>query len=363
MMRHRLLGGSGLRVSEMCLGTMVFGEPSWGCSRDESESILQCFVEAGGNFLDTADFYAGGRSEQFLGEMLANDRDRFVVGTKYSLTRDSSDPNAAGNHRKNLMRAVEASLVRLQTDYIDVLWLHQWDFFTPVTEVLRALDDLVRAGKVLYLGLSDTPAWVVARANTLAEERNWTPFVATQLEYSLVERTIEREFVPMCQMLDIAITAWSPLAGGVLSGKYSDGIPAGARFAQRAPSERQLEIARAAATVATDLDTTTAAVALAWVRSRPGVVIPIVGARTEAQLKENLEALTVTLSDDHMARLDAASAIDAGFPARMLGRLRSTPMVWGNSLIAVDNHRVERSGLPIDVQVAESRAVAGRSVS
>ena len=262
---------SGLRVSELCLGTMVFGEEGWGCSRGEAERILKTFAEAGGNFIDTADFYSNGRSEQYLGELLGADRDSFVLATKYSLTRNAADPNAAGNHRKNLVRAVEASLSRLRTDYLDVLWLHQWDFFTPITEVLRALDDLVRAGKVLYLGISDTPAWVVSRANTLAEERGWTPFVATQLEYSLVERTVEREYVPMCQALDIAITAWSPLGMGVLSGKYADD-KANGRLAGRpgAISDRNRAIAEAVAEVATELGAKPAQVALAWRCARPG---------------------------------------------------------------------------------------------
>jgi len=351
--RYKLLGNSGLRVSELCLGTMTFGEEGWGSSKEESGRVLQAFAEAGGNFVDTADFYSGGKSERFLGELLGEDRDSFVVATKYTLARHPQDPNATGNHRKNLVQALDASLKRLGTDYVDVLWVHQWDFFTPIEEVMRALDDQVRAGKVLYVGISDTPAWVVARANTMAEAHGWTPFVATQAQYSLVERTVERELVPMAQALDLATTAWSPLGMGVLTGKYAATTsPAEGRLAnsQRPNSlpERNLEIARVVGEVAAELGATPAQLALAWLMSRPGVVIPVVGARQESQLKENLGAVDVKLNRDQLERLDQVSAIELGFPHDFLMAMRRTNYVLGSTLDRIDNHRASRSGLPLN---------------
>ncbi|HEY5765110.1 MAG TPA: aldo/keto reductase, partial [Candidatus Deferrimicrobiaceae bacterium] len=221
-MRYKLLGRSGLRVSEICLGAMTFGEEwGFGASREESRRIFDAFADAGGNFIDTANMYTNGTSERFTGEFLGESRDRFVLATKYTLSMRADDPNASGNHRKNLVQSLEASLSRLRTDYIDLYWLHAWDFMTPVEEVMRALDDVVRAGKVRYIGVSDTPAWIVSRANTLAELRGWTPFIGLQIEYSLIQRTVERELIPMANDLDIAVTAWGAIGGGVLSGKYS----------------------------------------------------------------------------------------------------------------------------------------------
>src|SRR6266478_5672185 len=220
-MRYKLLGNSGLRVSELCLGTMTFGEDwGWGASPEESRKVYDTFLEAGGNFIDTANVYTNGTSEQLLGEFMAGHRDRVVLATKYTNAAPGNDPNAAGNHRKNMMQSVESSLKRLRTDYIDLYWLHIWDQITPIEEVMRGFDDLVRQGKILYAGVSDMPAWTVARANTLAELRGWTSFVGLQIEYSLVERTVERELIPMSKALSLGVLAWSPLAKGVLSGKY-----------------------------------------------------------------------------------------------------------------------------------------------
>ena len=221
-MRYRLLGRSGLRVSELCLGAMVFGDQrgAWGASREEAAAIVHSFAQVGGNFIDTANHYAGGESERIVGELIGPDRDRWVLATKYTLSADPDDPNAGGSHRKSLRRAVDASLKRLGTDYIDLYWVHIWDAFTPVEEVIRALDDLVRSGKVLYVGISDTPAWIVSRAVTLAEQQGLTPFCALQLPYSLVERTVERELLPMARALDLAVTGWAPLGGGLLTGRY-----------------------------------------------------------------------------------------------------------------------------------------------
>src|SRR6266852_6034100 len=203
-MRYKLLGKSGLRVSELCLGTMTFGEDwGWGASKEESRKVYDAFLEAGGNFIDTANIYTGGTSEQFLGEFMAGNRGRIVLATKYTNAAPGNDPNAAGNHRKSMMQAVEASLKRLKTNYIDLYWVHIWDGITPVEEVMRGLDDMVRAGKVLYVGISDAPAWWVAQANTLAKLRGWTQFVGLQLEYSLIERTVERELIPMAKALNL----------------------------------------------------------------------------------------------------------------------------------------------------------------
>jgi len=220
-MKYRLLGKSGLRVSEAALGTMTFGDEwGWGSPKAEAQRIYETYREAGGNFIDTANFYTSGTSERFLGEFIKGHRDSVVLATKYSNAAPGDDPNAAGNHRKSMMQALEASLKRLQTDYIDLYWVHIWDGITPVEEVMRGLDDLVRQGKVLYVGISDAPAWWIAQANTLAELRGWTQFVGLQIEYSLAERTVERELIPMSKALNLGVLAWSPLAKGVLSGKY-----------------------------------------------------------------------------------------------------------------------------------------------
>src|ERR1700722_17419133 len=218
-MKYRLLGNSGLRVSEAALGTMTFGDDwGWGTAKDEAQKVYDAFRDAGGNFIDTANIYTNGTSESFLGDFMEGHRQSVVLATKYTNAFPGTDPNAAGNQRKNMVQAVEASLKRLPTDYIDLYWVHIWDQITPVEEVMRALDDLVRAGKVLYTGISDAPAWWIAQANTLANLRGWSPFVGLQIEYSLIERTVERELLPMAKALNIGLTAWSPLANGVLTG-------------------------------------------------------------------------------------------------------------------------------------------------
>src|SRR5712675_1630181 len=231
-MKYRLLGNSGLRVSEVALGTMTFGDDwGWGTAKDEARKVYDAFREAGGNFVDTANLYTNGTSESFLGEFMEGHRQSVVLATKYTNAMPGTDPNAAGNHRKSMMQAVEASLKRLGTDYIDLYWVHIWDGITPVEEVMRGLDDLARAGKVLYVCISDAPAWWVAQANTLAELRGWTKFIGLQLEYSLIERTVERELIPMAKALNLGILAWSPLARGILTGKYhGEGKPDGGRM-------------------------------------------------------------------------------------------------------------------------------------
>jgi aryl-alcohol dehydrogenase-like predicted oxidoreductase len=323
--RYKLLGRSGLRVSELCLGTMSFGD-AWGFGADEKEShrILAAYAEAGGNFVDTANKYHEGQSEEIIGAFLAPQRDRWVVATKYTLAMRSDDPNAAGNSRKNMRQSVEASLRRLRTDYLDVLWVHAWDYLTPVEEVMRGLDDLVTAGKVNYVGLSDAPAWIAAQANTLAVARGWVPFVALQVEYSLIERSAERELVPMAEALGLALTAWAPLGAGVLTGKYTRGSAPGPQESKRATAnghrltERNLMIARAVDSVAAELGWSAAQVAIAWLRHRGGGIIPVVGVRTRGQLDDVLGRLGADLPDPAISRLGTASQIDPGVPYNLL---------------------------------------------
>ncbi len=313
-MRYTLLGHSGLRVSELALGTMTFGTDwGWGASESESTKQFELFAEAGGTLIDTADNYTNGSAESILGELLAADRDHFVVGTKYSLSLRDGDLNAGGNHRKSLVQALEGSLRRLRTDHVDVLWLHAWDYLTPPDVVIRALDDQVRLGKVLYLGVSDTPAWVVAQMQTLATSRGWTPFAGLQIEYSLVQREVERELIPMARGLGLGVLAWGPLGAGILSGKYARpaALSGQRRLADVDPG--RLAIAQTVADVADSLGLTSSLVALAWLRSRDGV-IPILGARTARQLTDNLACLDVTLPAEALARLDQASHVARGFP-------------------------------------------------
>jgi aryl-alcohol dehydrogenase-like predicted oxidoreductase len=345
-MRYKLFGSSGLRVSELCLGTLTFGEETGlGADKEESERVFRAFVEAGGNFLDTANRYNNGTSEQWTGDFIAGERDRFVVSTKYTLHMRPGDPNAGGNHRKSMMQAVEGSLRRLRTDYIDLYWLHQWDGTTSVEEVMRALDDLVRTGKVLYLGISDTPAWIVARGNTLAELRGWTPFVGLQVEYSLIERTVERELIPMARALGLAVVPWGALGGGVLSGKYHRApdpkAPADTRRARfhegtERVSERSFRIAEAVEAAAAELGRTPAQVALNWVRQQPGQIIPIIGARTEKQCRENLVCLDFSLEGKHLERLNEVSHVALGFPHEFLAMPSMIEMRHGGTQHALD---------------------------
>ena len=321
-MRYRLLGNSGLRVSEAALGTMTFGEDwGWGTAKEEARKVYDAFREAGGNFIDTANIYTNGTSETFLGEFLQGHRQSVVLATKYSNAFPGTDPNAAGNQRKNMVQAVEASLKRLQTDYIDLYWLHIWDQITPVEEVMRAFDDLVRQGKVLYVGVSDAPAWWIAQANTLAQLRGWSSFVGLQIEYSLIERTVERELIPMAKALNIGVTAWSPLAGGVLTGKYhghgsSEAGRMNTDMAKDFKPEQQRadRVVAAVKKVADETGRSLAQVALAWLQHRPVPVIPIIGARKLTQLQDNLASLEVALSPDQVKTLDEASQIEPGFP-------------------------------------------------
>jgi aryl-alcohol dehydrogenase-like predicted oxidoreductase len=303
---------------------MTFGEDwGWGSSVAESESILSTFLDRGGNFIDTANGYTKGHSEAIIGDFFARTpgrRDRTVIATKFSTNLFPGDPNAGGASRKNIVESCEHSLRRLRTDYIDLYWMHFWDPHTPIDETLRALDDLERAGKVRYIGVSDTPAWKVAQGNVLAELRGWTPFVGLQIEYSLIERTVEGELVPMARELGLGITPWSPLRGGVLSGKYTranaaDANPDRGDRVKSFLTERNLTIIDELLRVAKERNTTAAAVALAWVQSRPGVTSTIIGARRLDQLDQNLAALDVRLTADDIAALDKVSEPTLNFPA------------------------------------------------
>jgi aryl-alcohol dehydrogenase-like predicted oxidoreductase len=336
-MHYRLLGNSGLRVSEASLGTMTFGEDwGWGTPKDESRKVYDAFREAGGNFIDTANIYTNGTSETFLGEFMQGHRQSVVLATKYSNSFPSTDPNAAGNHRKSMVQAVEASLKRLKTDYIDLYWLHIWDQITPVEEVMRAFDDLVRQGKVLYVGVSDAAAWWIAQANTLAQLRGWSPFVGLQIEYSLMERTVERELIPMAKALNVGVTAWSPLAGGVLTGKYHGNGQSEPRRMDhemaknfRPDQQRADKIVPALQKISAHVGRSMAQVALAWLRYRPVPVIPILGARKLSQLQDNLASLDLQLSSDQVGTLDDASQIDLGFPYSMYAKELPRAIAYG----------------------------------
>ncbi len=336
-MKYRLLGNSGLRVSEAALGAMTFGDDwGWGAAKEEARKVYDAFREAGGNFIDTANLYTNGTSESFLGEFMEGHRQSVVLATKYTNAFPGTDPNAAGNQRKNMMQAVEASLKRLKTDYIDLYWVHIWDQITPVEEVMRGLDDLVRAGKVLYTGISDAPAWWIAQANTLAHFRGWSPFVGLQIEYSLIERTVERELIPMAKALNIGVTAWSPLAGGVLTGKYhGHGSPEQARMTTDIAKDfmpepvRSGRIVAAVKSVSDETGRGMAQVALAWLRYRPVPVIPIIGARKLSQFQDNLASFDLTLSADHLKTLDEASRIELGFPYDMYAKAMPRAVCYG----------------------------------
>jgi aryl-alcohol dehydrogenase-like predicted oxidoreductase len=343
-MRYRLLGNSGLRVSELCLGTMTFGEEwGWGSAAEESRKVYDTFLEAGGNFIDTANVYTNGTSERLLGEFMQGQREQIVLATKYTNAAPGTDPNAAGNQRKSMVQALEASLKRLKTDYIDLYWLHIWDQVTPIEEVMRAFDDLVRQGKILYAGVSDMPAWVVAKANTLADLRGWTPFVGLQIEYSLIERTPERDLLPMAASLGLGVTAWSPLAGGMLTGKQLEA--GGAKDSRQndpglkqflASGARTEAIAREVVAVARECGHSPAQVALAWLRQRSAPVIPIIGARKLAQVKDNLACVDFLLESALVQRLDAVSRIELGFPHDLFAKEMVRSLSFGGMRDRID---------------------------
>ena len=331
-MNYQLLGRSGLRVSDLCLGTMTFGEEwGWGAAKDEARKIYDAYREAGGNFIDTANIYTNGSSEKLVGEFIAGHREEVVLATKYTNAaagftgKPGTDANAGGNQRKNMVQAVEASLKRLGTDTIDLYWLHIWDQITPAEEVMRAFDDLVRAGKVLYIGISDAPAWVVAKSNTFAELRGWTRYVGLQIEYSLLERTVERELIPMAKDQQMTVLAWSPLRNGLLTGKY---LPENVKQSEADGSrmhspmmkgfgsadESTHAVVQEVVAIGKELGISAAQVALAWLRYRPVAVIPIIGARKLAQIEDNIRSVEVILSPAQLDRLEKATAVSMGFP-------------------------------------------------
>lgn len=347
MMTYRLLGRSGLRVSELALGTMTFGEDwGWGASREESQKIFDAYVARGGNFIDTACNYTNGTSERYVGELVASSRERFVVATKYTLSMRKDDPNGGGNSRKNLFQSVDASLARLGTDYLDLLWLHMWDGTTPIDEVMRGLDDLVRVGKVHYIGFSDTPAWIIARADLLAELRGWSRLAAIQLPYNLVRRDAERELLPMARELDLAVTCWGILAGGVLTGKYNPGAKdaeasATARLDAESIESERLKVAAEVVKIADGIGATPAQVSTAWLlaQRQKAPLIPIIGARTVAQMQDALGSVDVTLDEQTLERLDEVSGIELGFPLDFLASENVRELVHGETYGRFVNHR------------------------
>jgi aryl-alcohol dehydrogenase-like predicted oxidoreductase len=352
---YRLLGRSGLRVSPMALGTMTFGTDwGWGADREEAQRIFDAYVDRGGNFIDSSNNYTNGTAEQLVGGFAADKRDGLTIATKYSASTRPGDPNSGGDHRKSMVRSVEHSLARLQTDYIDLLYLHLWDGTTPVDEVMRAMDDLVRAGKVLYVGISDTPAWQVSRMQAIADLRGWSPLVALEIEYSLIERTGERDLIPMASEMGLGVIPWSPLGRGVLTGKYTsrdldhgvdsagvEGTRKSAGELNGSLTERSLAIAEVVKTVATELGRTSAQVALAWTLLNDSVTAPLIGARTLSQLEDNLGALEVELPDDACARLEQASAVALGFPHEVLSRPSTMAAVFGDTKVSARRPRAE----------------------
>ncbi|MCU0430750.1 MAG: aldo/keto reductase [Cytophagaceae bacterium] len=337
-MRYKLFGKTGLRVSELSLGTMTFGtEWGWGADYDESKKMFDLYCQAGGNFIDTANRYTEGTSEKWVGEFIASDRDHFVLASKYTLF-DRKDANHAGNHRKNMVRSLEGSLQRLRTSHLDILWLHAWDFTTGEEEIMRALEDMVRSGKVLYLGISDTPAWLVSRCNTIAELRGWNAFAGLQVEYSLVQRTVERDLLPMARHLGMAITPWAPLGSGALTGKYLQNEAGRIKEGHAKLNEKNTAIAQKVVDIAKSHGYSPAQVALRWVMQQAGIMVPILGARKAEQMADNLQAIRMELSPDAMRELQTVSEIEPGFPHDFLRSENVRNIIYGEQQGNIDNH-------------------------
>lgn len=337
-MRYKLLGPSGLHVSELCLGTMTFGDDwGWGASKDESRKIFDAFAEAGGNFIDTSCNYTNGTSEKFISEFVKDERDRFVIATKYSLRvgkGHSADPNYGGNSRKSMVRNVEGSLKRLNTDRIDLLYLHMWDFMTPVEEVLQAVHHLIAAGKVLYFAFSDTPAWIVSYAIAKATDFGWSRPIALQVPYSVLDRAVERAELPMAREYGLAILPWGILESGVLTGKYSRSSDEPRRESQ--VGERELKAGEAVVKIAREAGCSPAQVTINWVRRQPGNIIPILGCRTLAQARDNLDCLNYSLSDVHMDELNKLADFKIGFPLSFLKSDHVGEMIFGETSRMLD---------------------------
>jgi len=339
-MNYKQLGKSGLKVSELCLGTMGFGtEWQWGAEYETSKAIFDEFVKEGGNFLDTANIYTNGSSERFLADFIATERHHYVLATKYTLSdnRSNTNVNGAGNSRKNMMRSVEESLKRLKTDYIDLLYLHAWDALTPIEEVMRGMDDLVKQGKVNYVGFSDTPAWVVSSAQTMALLRGWAPLVAMQLEYSLMQRTPERDLIPMCQEFGISVIPWAPLAGGALTGKYIMGDKGRLPETSQRLNARNTQIVNEVIKIAEETGWKPSNIALKWCLQKTYSSIPVVGATKVKQIKENMECLALNLLPEHIERLNKASEIEKGFPHDFLLVEGTREVIYGGF-----DHRIVR---------------------
>jgi aryl-alcohol dehydrogenase-like predicted oxidoreductase len=353
-MKYKIFGKTGLRVSEIALGGMTIGEDwGWGADKETSKKVFDYFVNKGGNFIDTAINYTNGTSEKYVGDFISSDRDYFVLATKYSLSTKEGDPNRSGNHRKNMMYSVDASLKRMNTDYIDLYWVHAWDKMTPEEEILRGLDDLVRTGKILYIGISDTPAWIVSRCNTIAELKGWTAFAGIQVQYNLILRDIERELLPMTNKLDLAITAWGTLAAGFLTGKYNKSAneknTAGARLTlnptsslrgiDRLRTENNIAIAEEVEKISIEIGKTPTQVAVNWARQKSYNIIPIIGARNVAQLEDSLGCIEFKLSDAQMERLDKISEIKLGFPHDMISAQMVRDYVTSKMDDKIEKHR------------------------
>lgn len=344
--QYRLLGRSGLRVSPLALGTMTFcTEWGWGSDEGEAKRIFDAYVDRGGNFIDTAVNYTNGSAEKILGGMIKDKRERLVLSTKFTMAREQGNPNSCGNHRYNLVRSVEDSLRQLDTDRIDLLHVHAWDFTTTPEEVMRALDDMVRAGKILYVAICNTPAWRISQMQTLADLRCWSPFVALQVEYSLVERSVEHELLPMEQALGLGVLPWSPLGGGILTGKYRRADLSEENVADVSPTRKgiiastghlnaqALDIADVVGEIADELGASRSQVALAWTLLNPAVVAPIVGARTLEQAEDNFKTLSVVFTEHQCDHLEKASALAPIFPARFMGRPMAQQLMFGGTTI------------------------------
>ncbi len=345
-MRYKLLGRSGLRVSELCFGTMTFGEDwGWGADKATSQQMFDLFAEAGGNFIDTANLYTNGTSEEYVGEFVKSERENFVVATKYTLTplpnqnKEEKRVNMVGNSRKNMMQAVEHSLRRLDTDYIDILYVHAWDFMTPIEEVMRGMDDLIRQGKVLYVAASDTPAWIISEANARAELMGWSRFLGIQAPYSLLQRDLERAVMPMARHHEMAVLPWGILNGGVLTGKFLNNLDEDTRVNPETLnlSEQKINIVKEVVAIAEEIGKPPAQVAINWVRENPRAqVIPILGARRVSQMQANLDCLEWSLSEEQRQRLDTVSDFELGFPQ---GFIAGNPFIYGHTYDLIDDHR------------------------
>jgi aryl-alcohol dehydrogenase-like predicted oxidoreductase len=331
-MNYKLFGNTGLRVSELCLGTMGFGtEWGWGADKETSKQIFDTFAKAGGNFIDTANIYTNGTSEKFIGEFMSSDRDHFIVSTKFSL-KDKNDPNFSGNHRKNMMRSVKESLKRLNTDHIDILWLHAWDALTPTEEIMRGLDDLISRGIVHYIGISDTPAWVVSQANTMAQLRGWSQFAGLQVEYNLLQRTVEPELFQMAKAYGMTITPWAPLAGGALTGKYLKGETGRITEKSTRRDEKSVLMTQKLMEIADKMGVKASQLAVNWTRQHKGQsIVPIIGATKVHQMEEILGSIKFEIPIEFMYQLNELSKIELPFPQKFFTENTVVDVLYGAS--------------------------------